>query len=122
MNDPASIVSEYYAHIDAVDTDWVIALFAIDAVYRRADMIYAGLPAIARFFREERKIRGRHSLEAMWIDSPSRSVVVTGQFEGQGISGDSRSVGFADVWHFNSSTLVTRRQTYLALGHRYVER
>jgi ketosteroid isomerase-like protein len=122
VNEPARIVAEYYQHIDAVDTDWVIGLFAVDAVYRRADMTYAGLPAIARFFREGRKIRGRHTLENMWMDSPSRSVVVTGQFEGHGISGDSRSVGFADVWHFNTATLVTRRQTYLALGHRYVER
>jgi ketosteroid isomerase-like protein len=121
MSEPACIVAEYYPHIDAVDTDWVIELFADDAVYRRADVTYAGLPAIARFFREERKIRGRHTLEGMWIDSPSRSVVVTGQFVGEGIAGDPRSVGFADVWQFNTAMLVARRQTYLALGHRYVE-
>jgi hypothetical protein len=122
MSELARIVGEYYPHIDAVDTDWVIELFADDAVYRRADVTYTGLPAIARFFREERKIRGRHTLERMWIDSPSRSVAVTGQFEGEGIAGDSRSVGFADVWQFNTAMLVARRQTYLALGHRYVER
>lgn len=122
LSEPARIVAEYYRHVDAMDIDWLIGLFAVDAVYHRADVTYTGLPAIAKFFRDERKIRGRHTLEKMWLDAASRGVVVTGQFDGQGISGDPRSVGFADVWHFNDAALVVRRQTYLALGHRYVER
>jgi hypothetical protein len=122
MSKLARIVGEYYEHIDAEDTDWVIGIFAVDAVYHRADVTYAGLLAIANFFRNERKIRGRHTLENMWLDATLGGVVVTGQFDGLGISGDPRTVGFADVWYFNDATLVTRRQTYLALGHRYVER
>lgn len=122
MSDWQQKVSEYYPHIDAVDTDWVLALFADDAIYFRADAVYAGRPAIARFFCEDRKIRGRHTIEKMWMDRHSASVVAVGRFDGQGVSGDSRSVRFADVWQFNEAGLVTQRQTFLALGHQYVER
>lgn len=122
MSDVGKKVSAYYPRIDDVDTDWVLALFADDAVYYRADAIYAGRSAIARFFCEERKIRGRHTIERMWVDPGSASVVAVGQFDGQGASGDTRSVRFADVWQFNAAGLVTQRQTYLALGHEYVER
>jgi len=121
MSELARKVSEYYPHIDDVDTDWVLGLFADDAVYYRADATYAGRSAIARFFREERKIRGRHTVERMWLDTVSASVVVVGRFTGQGISGDARSVRFADVWQFNEAGLVSQRQTYLALGHEYVK-
>ena len=122
MSDLAKTVSAYYPRIDAVDTEWVLALFADDAVYLRADAVYAGRPAIARFFCEERKIRGRHTIDRMWIDHGSASVVAVGRFDGLGIAGDTRSVRFADVWQFNEAGLVTQRQTYLALGHEYVER
>ena len=115
-------VSAYYPRIDDVDTEWVVALFAEDAVYFRADAVYAGRVAIARFFCEERKIRGRHTIDRMWTDHSSASVVAVGRFDGQGLSGDARSVRFADVWQFNEAGLVTQRQTYLALGHEYVER
>ena len=122
MRELGKTVSDYYPHIDAVDVDWVIALFADDAVYFRADAVYCGRPAIARFFREERKIRGRHTIEQMWVDQASTSVIVVGEFEGHGACGDSRCVGFADQWRFNESGLVTQRRTFLALGHKYVER
>nr|WP_298728968.1 nuclear transport factor 2 family protein [uncultured Steroidobacter sp.] len=122
MSDLTRKITDYYPRIDRLDTDWVIALFSEDAIYFRADATYSGRTAIARFFREQRKIRGRHTVDRMWTDHSSASVVAVGRFDGEGESGDSRCVRFADVWQFNEAGLVTQRQTFLALGHEYVER
>lgn len=115
-----TVVRDYYDHIDRVDLDWVLALFAPDAVYERADATYSGISAIARFFREERLIRGVHAIERLWADDDS--VVALGEFRGVGAAGDARRVRFTDVWHFGADARVRRRQTFLALGHGYVER
>ncbi len=115
-------IEAYYPHIDNVDIDWVIALFHEDAVYQRADIIYRGLAELRKFFFEERQIRGEHIVDALWADDATETVFVTGRFEGQGVAGDPRSVAFADVWRFDDAGLVVRRQTYLGLGHAYVER
>ena len=77
MSKLARIVTEYYEHIDAEDADWVIGLFAVDAVYNRADITYTGLPTIAKFFRNERRfVGGTPSTACGWIPrravSPSR--------------------------------------------------
>jgi ketosteroid isomerase-like protein len=122
MSTIRDIVVDYYPRIDRVETDWVLALFAPEAVYERADMTYQGLPAIDKFFRYDRQIRGTHIIEQLWSDEHSATVFVTGRFEGQGANGDARGVKFADIWHFNGSGQVVRRQTYLGLGHAYVER
>jgi ketosteroid isomerase-like protein len=114
------VVRDYYAHIDQVDLDWVLALFEPDAVYERADATYAGISAISRFFREERQIRGVHAIEQVWTDADS--VVALGEFRGTGAAGDARRVRFTDIWHFSAGRRVKRRQTFLALGHSYVER
>ena len=114
------LIQEYYRRIDAVDTDWVLALFAPDAVYQRADATYEGIDALTRFFGKDRQIRGAHVIQHMWTDEDS--LVAIGEFTGRGAAGDARQVRFADMWAFNADGLVKRRQTYLAIGHAYVER
>lgn len=122
MSDIRSIVAEYYAAIDRADTGWVVSIFAEEATYRRADIDYPGLAAIRNFFCEKRKIRGRHNVSNIWTDETSRTAFVTGHFSGEGDQGDPRAMDFADVWHFNEENLVARRQTFLGLGHAYIER
>lgn len=114
------IVERYYAQIDAQEIDAVMALFRDDAVYERADSRFAGKPAIDAFFRHARLIRGEHRIEQ--ILSLGREVIATGRFEGVGAAGDPRSVGFVDLWSFDEALLVTKRRTYLAVGHQVVER
>jgi len=114
------LIIDYYRRIDRSDLDWVLALFSPQAVYERADATYAGIAAISRFFREQRRIRGEHVIEQMWTDADS--VVAMGEFRGTGEAGDARRVRFADVWRFGRNGRVVRRQTFLALGHGYVER
>lgn len=116
----SAVIREYYSRIDASDTDWVIALFEQDAIYERADASYEGIPAIARFFRDERKIRGVHSIDTLIVDEEQSVVVALGRFSGVGQAVDARTVGFADIWHLSSTGRVTLRRTYLAIGHEYV--
>lgn len=122
MSDIRGSVEAYYPAIDNLDTECVLALFAEDAIYQRADAEYRTFTEIRDFFCNERKIRGRHEIAHLWADEDAGFVFVTGRFEGVGEKGDSRRVEFADVWHFNPDGLVDRRKTYLALGHAYVER
>jgi ketosteroid isomerase-like protein len=113
-------IRQYYERIDANDVEWVVALFADDAVYERAGSHYRGIPAIREFFAVHRKIRGVHRVEKIWPVGDAGVVVVIGHFEGVGANGDPRSVGFSDFWHFNDDGQVSKRQSYLSLGHEYV--
>ncbi|MDE1918385.1 MAG: nuclear transport factor 2 family protein [Sphingomonadales bacterium] len=113
-------IREYYRRIDADDLDWVLSIFAEDAVYDRADATYRGIDAVSEFFRVTRRISGIHEIDRVWSVDPW-TVVATGQFAGTGVAGDVRAVRFVDIWHFDAGTHVDRRQTYLALGHEYVE-
>jgi ketosteroid isomerase-like protein len=115
-----AIIERYYAQIDAQDIDGVLSLFAEDAAYERADARYAGKPAIEDFFRHRRQIRGEHRIEK--ILSLGSEVVAVGHFEGRGAEGDSRSVGFVDLWSFDAQSRVRLRRTFLATGHQIVER
>lgn len=108
---------EYYAKVDAGDTEWIVAMFAKEARYRRADADYVGQAAIAEFYREGRKIRGKHTIENLY--ATGNVVVVQGTFVGQGAKGNPKKVRFCDVWLFQD-TCVKLRETYLALGSDYV--
>lgn len=114
------MVREYYRRIDANDTDWVLSLFAADAVYERADATYRGAEEIRNFFCIRRRIRGTHAIDHLWRVAQD-TVVTLGKFEGVGGAGDPRSVGFADVWKFDPTGRIERRRTFLALGHVHVE-
>ena len=122
MSGLEAVIREYYARIDQVDLDWVAKLFAPKAIYRRADSCYRGRDEIVDFFRNGRKIRGRHLVQDVLVDADRRIAVATGRFEGWGEAGDARAIGFADIWEFDATDYVTSRSTYLALGHAYVER
>jgi len=114
-----AIITEYYSRIDENDLDWVMNLFADDAVYLRADSKYCGIKELNEFFRADRKIRGQHNLDAIW--SFDDKVICTGTFKGVGKEGDGRKVRFSDFWRFNSQDLVDERRTFLALGHEFVK-
>lgn len=116
----AMLIREYYARIDRCDTDWVVDLFDDDAVYERAEAVYRGRPEIARFFREERRIRGVHHIEQLLSSDDGDLVVAIGHFDGSGAAGDARHVGFADVWQFGSGGRIDLRRTFLARGSDYV--
>lgn len=116
----SNTVREYYRRIDDCDTDWVLDLFADDAVYARADAVYPDKQAISRFFCEERKIRGVHKLEKIVASCNENVVLATGRFVGVGANGDERVVSFADIWTFGEDSLVHQRQTFLAMNSEYV--
>lgn len=120
MTDMLDRIKHYYRQIDLNALHEIEGLFAETAVYRRADRTYDGKSRIMRFFREERRIRGRHVIESIW-EVPDH-IVAVGVFDGVGEKGDPRTVGFTDVWTLGTCNKVTERRTYLATGHAIVER
>ncbi len=117
---PAAAVGEYYRRVDQQDLDWIIELFDDAAVYRRAGTTYEGASSIANFFRNERLIRGVHTLRAVMPDKSGSVVTAVGNFSGVGERGDPRDVDFVDLWTFQGAGRVIRRETFLALGSEYV--
>lgn len=120
MPDLTDIVRDYYPRIDRMDVEGILRLFAPTAVYERAGARYEGLPSIAAFYREDRRISGTHSIEHLMADEARRVVLVMGRFEGKGADGSSKAVDFVDLWQFDETKSVSLRRTYLALGHAYV--
>ena len=116
---PQDIVRAYYPKVDAGDVEWVINLFAETGVYERADAVYDGKAAIADFYRGDRKIRGRHSLENIVADGDT--IIVNGVFEGFGADDSPKKIAFADAWKFDDAGKVASRKTYLAIGADYVK-
>jgi ketosteroid isomerase-like protein len=112
------IVVQYYQKVDNNDIDWVIDLFADEASYQRADSIYPNKQAIADFYRNDRKIQGKHTV--LGLVSEGDFVVAYGEFNGIGAQGEPKHVEFCDVWSFKGSKVFHRR-SYLALGSNYVK-
>ena len=115
----AEAVADYYVDIDAGNIDAVLALFAPDSRYQRADACYEDKAAIERFYITERKIVGKHTIES--FVSGENIIVVQGTFQGSGHDGSHRQIGFTDWWRFNDSGRVTERKTYHAAGSEYVK-
>lgn len=114
----AELVDLYYKKVDALDIEWVINMFADNCHYQRADAPYVGKDVIEKFYREERKIRGKHTISR--ILTSDETVVAYGVFNGVGGFGQPKHIEFCDIWSFKNS-LVIKRQTYLALGNEYVK-
>ena len=74
MAELARVIEEYYRRVDRADLDWVTALFSPGAVYMRADARYEGAETIAGFFREQRRIRGIHTVDLMVADEARRLI------------------------------------------------
>lgn len=122
MNNFKNIVRNYYPTIDNGNVGAILLLFSNDASYKRADQNYANISEITEFFRNKRQIIGLHIIDRIWSNDSGDVIFATGKFEGKGVAGDARSVEFADIWQFNAIGLVFKRQTFLALGHAYVEK
>lgn len=117
MTDIRDIAAGYYPAIDRSDVEHILSMFAEDAVYDRAGVVYPDKASIRKFFTEDRQISGVHSIDGLWSDGASRTVFVTGRFEGHDMAGNARAFGFADVWQFNHADLVSKRQSFLAPGN-----
>lgn len=112
------IILEYYRKVDEKDVEWVIDLFTDDACYQRADCTFPNKQAIADFYRNDRKIQGKHSVYGMIEEGDS--VAAYGEFNGVGAEGQPKHLEFCDVWQFRGSKVFYRR-SYLALGSDYVK-
>jgi len=117
--DMEGTIRDYYPKVDAGEIAWVIALFAKDGDYHRADASYIGRSEIADFYKNARKIKGRHTVENVF--SEGNTVAVNGEFNGVGADESPRKIGFADFWTFDENGLVSVRKTYLAVGSDYVK-
>lgn len=114
----AGKVTEYYRRIDQRDINWVLALFAADGRYIRAEHELEGSEEIAAFYCHFRKIQGTHTIDL--AVAKDNYVFVRGRFDGFGADHSPKQVSFCDFWSFNDEEKVSLRQTYLALGARYV--
>ena len=122
MSDILHLVTAYYPRIDAVDIDWVMALFAPGASYQRADIRYEGIAAIDHFFRVERQTRGTPVIDRLCCDETTRTVFPTRVSQAHGVAGDARRAGFSDIWRFDADHHVPYRPTYLPPAHAHIQR
>jgi len=104
-------VRDYYAYVDASETDALVALFAPDVVYDRPGQAsIRGRAALRAFYENERPLSdGRHELHQLVADG--ETVAVRGRFEGRQ-AGEPVGFGFADFHEFDDEGLITRRTTF----------
>jgi hypothetical protein len=110
---------KYYRLVDEQRIDEMLDLFSETATYSRCESVYRGIDEIANFYRNERKIRGRHEIENVWIIS--RTGIVEGIFTGKGADDQPKQVRFADFFTFDDEGKIQNRNTYLMLGGSYVK-
>ncbi len=115
------VITEFYALVDAGDTDGLCALFAPDAHYVRPG--YPDLhsrEAIAHFYRYDRVISsGRHTLDHAFVDcnGPDARIAVCGSFAGRKRDGSAVAHRFAEFFTLGSEGLFTERETFFAIAH-----
>lgn len=108
----AGIVRSYYDHVDAGRLDELLALFHEEVVYeRQGTPTIIGLPALRRFYEEERVIAsGAHFLDQVlpgvdWV-------AVRGRFAGLLRDGRRVELRFTDWHHFEDGRIVRRESLF----------
>ena len=114
MSEFSKIARDYYARVDAGNYNWVVDMFARDAVYDRAGTLLKGHAELREFYFGARKIKVRHQDLKIWDCGPD--IFVEGSFSGTGADGTPRVGQFADHWTFNKAGKVTLRRTSLFTG------
>ena len=110
---------DYYKLIDEQEEEKVLDLFANDACYTRCEAVYKGIEEIGDFYRNQRKITGRHTINSLWVED--RHIIVEGHFDGKGADDSPKHIAFADFLDFNDEGKVQNRRTYLMIGSNYVK-
>ncbi|SES42653.1 nuclear transport factor 2 family protein [Actinokineospora terrae] len=105
-------VRRYYETVDADAVEELVALFAVDGVYRRPGyQPLEGRKAIERFYRDQRVIEsGRHTLTH--VTAEAAAVAVHGEFDGVLKDGTRVALRFADFFEFDAQGLFARRDTF----------
>ena len=112
------IVRKYYELIDDQKIDEVLSLFSKSATYIRCETTFNGIEEISGFYKNERKIKGRHTINSLL--AVGRTVVIEGNFMGKGVNGEAKEIRFADFFTLNTEQKIETRHTYLMLGSNYV--
>lgn len=101
----------YYKTVDTREPADVVALFALDAVYRRPGYpSLEGTEALLVFYGADRVIaQGRHAVETVLVEGDRTAV--QGRFEGVLRNGQKVSLRFADVFRWKDG-LIAERDTY----------
>ena len=113
-----SIVRKYYELIDDQKIDEVLALFSNSATYVRCETTFSGIEEISGFYKNDRKIKGRHTINSLL--AVGRNVVIEGNFVGTGVNGEAKNIRFADFFTLNTEEKIETRHTYLMIGSNYV--
>ncbi len=110
-------VMKYYELVDNEDFEELLELFSKNTVYLRCGKEIEGLENLEKFYLEERKIKGTHTIEEIHIFE--NEIIIKGVFnkvnDGGGV------IRFVDIFYFNEEELISRRETYLASGYKLVE-
>jgi len=103
-------VQVYYQKVDERDLDWVVSILAENACYRRADAVYSGREAIDNFYRNDRKIIGKHTLNGLL--SIEEQVIAFGEFNGVGAQGQEKKLSFVIFGHSKEIKLWAGTRTF----------
>jgi ketosteroid isomerase-like protein len=108
---PGDLVRDYYAAVDAGDTDRVLAFFHPAIEYRRGGyQPMCGVAEVRRFYEQDRIIAtGQHTVAGLL--SAGSLVAAHGSFAGTSRDGRELAVEWADFFEF-ADGLVLRRHTY----------
>ena len=109
-------VENYYRFADAQDFDSLCALFDDKVLYQRCERLIRGVEELRKFYKDERKLTGRHTLESLFEDGDK--IIVKGTYEGKKHSGEPVHLSFIDYFISDQKGKIIQRQTYLAQGYQ----
>jgi ketosteroid isomerase-like protein len=105
-------VRRYYEYVDSEAYEKVFDLFAPDVTYvRSGPRELDGIEELREFYRNERALRGEHTVEDMLVDGDC--VAVRGSYDGvKTTDGEAVTFGFADFLRFDDDGRITERNTF----------
>jgi len=111
-NSIISKTKKYYKYVDEEKIEEMLNLFSLNILYFRCDKEIKGIENLRKFYKEVRKIKGKHKIKS--IISENNIVTVRGIFEGKGSQGNEIKLSFADFFYFDNQGKINKRFTYLA--------
>ena len=94
---PLNKVKKYYKLVDLAKIDEILAFFSDKIVYERCEKKISGIKNLEKFYKQGRKLKGKHIINLIIADN--NIVSVRGSFKGINSKKKRTNLNFSDFFY-----------------------